>query len=111
MLFLTGVLSLAAGSLAGAEPGTRLPKFDIAGNCGAESTISTAIAQSADMCRRDETAARDELSKQWSQYDADSRRTCTYESGSGSSQSYVELQTCLEMTDDVQKERRQWPLS
>ena len=64
------------------------------------------VGQSVYMCSHDETLARDEVSKQWSHYKADSRRTCSDESSSGSSQSYVELQVCLEMSKEVQQTGR-----
>lgn len=107
MLSLSGVLALAASPLVHAQSGGRVPAFDIVRNCKAESASGTVVGQSVNMCSHDETLARDEVSKQWSHYNADSRRTCSDESSSGSSQSYVELQVCLEMSKEVQQNRRQ----
>lgn len=104
MLSFAG-LALAAGSSAHAQSGSHVPEFDIARNCKAESASSTVVGQSINMCSHDETVARDQLSKQWSHYTAGARRTCGDESSSGNSQSYVELQVCLEMSKEVQKER------
>ena len=104
MLSVAAITALAISSTALAGSGSRVPGFDIARNCKAESAGDIDVGQSINMCRHDETIARDELSKQWSHYNADSRRTCSDESSSGSSQSYVELQVCLEMSKEVQKE-------
>ena len=107
MLSLAGALALAASSPIHAQSGGRVPSFDIARNCKAESADGTVVGQSVNMCSHDEMVARDELSKQWLHYSANSRRTCSDESGSGNSQSYVELQVCLEMSKEVQQERPQ----
>src|SRR5579863_5725367 len=107
MLSLACVLALASSSLVHAQPQGQVPSFDIARNCKAESASSTVVGQSVNMCSHDETLARDEVSKQWSHYTTDARRTCSNESSSGSSQSYVELQVCLEMSKEVQQERPQ----
>lgn len=107
MLSVAAISTLAVSSIALAEPGSHVPGFDIARNCKAESASGVVAGPSINMCSRDETDARDKLSKQWSHYNADSRRTCSDESSSGSSQSYVELQVCLEMSEEAQKERQQ----
>jgi hypothetical protein len=46
-------------------------------------------------CIHDETAARDELKKKWSQFSPNARTTCA--EPPGSTTSYVEMLTCLEM--------------
>ena len=49
-------------------------------------------------CTKDETDAKNELAKRWSQFGASDKQTCVGESGIGGAQSYVELLTCLEMS-------------
>ena len=107
MLSVVALSAFAVSSTAVAESGSRLPAFDIARNCKAESAGATVVGQSVDMCSRDETDARDKLSKHWSHYNGHSRRTCSDESSSGSSQSHVELLVCLEMSEEAQKEQPQ----
>lgn len=101
MRWLIAVFVVALCSVARAESGSRLPQFDIARNCGAEDAGVSKLDQTMTACKQDETAARDQLSKQWPHFRADARRTCSEESSSGGAQSYVELQTCLELSKEV----------
>jgi hypothetical protein len=73
----------------------RLPSFDIAGNCKDEVAGGlTSIAA----CSKDETDAKNELAKRWSEFSAPNKKACVGESAIGGEQSYVELLTCLEMS-------------
>jgi hypothetical protein len=71
------------------------PAFDIAKNCRAEVVGSLETAGS---CTKDETDAKNELTKRWSQFSASSKKSCIGEAEIGGDVSYVELLTCLEMT-------------
>jgi hypothetical protein len=72
----------------------RLPAFDIARNCSAEvSGLGSAI----DACTKNETNAKNELAKRWSEFSASNKKDCVGESSTGGEQSYVELLICLEM--------------
>jgi hypothetical protein len=75
----------------------RLPAFDIARNCSAE-TAGVAIGTGVEVCTKDETDAKNELAKRWSQFGASEKKFCVGESSTGGEQSYVELLTCLEMS-------------
>jgi hypothetical protein len=68
------------------------PAFDIARNCR-EEVVGAAIA-TPESCSKDETDAKNELTKRWSQSD---KKFCTGEASMGGDKSYVELLTCLEM--------------
>jgi hypothetical protein len=82
----------AIGRARAADP---LPVFDIARNCNAEVTdVGTSVAA----CTKDETDAKNELAKRWSQFGASEKKACVGESSVGGGQSYVELLTCLEMS-------------
>jgi len=59
------------------------------------------IAQEKKDCLDSEQAIRDELSKQWSNFNATDKVACTNESRMGGDSSYTELLTCLEMARDV----------
>ena len=72
-----------------------IPTYDITRNCSEE--IGTAGTGGIKACNKDETDAKDELTKRWSQYDASAKKTCVEESSIGGERSYVELLTCLEM--------------
>jgi hypothetical protein len=49
-------------------------------------------------CTKDETDAKNELEKRWSQFGASEKGFCVGESSTGGERSYVELLTCLEMS-------------
>ena len=75
----------------------RLPAFDITLNCS-EETAGVGFGVGFDGCTKDETDAKNQLAKRWSQYDASAKKTCIEESSIGGERSYVELLTCLEMS-------------
>ncbi len=59
------------------------------------------IAQEKKDCLDSEQAIRDELAKQWSNFNATDKVACTNKSRMGGNSSYTELLTCLEMARDV----------
>ena len=77
-----------------ARAADRIPTFNIAKNCTDEVAggLSTAKA-----CEKDETDAKNELTKRWSKFSASNKKSCVGESTMGGEQSYVELLSCLEM--------------
>jgi hypothetical protein len=64
-----------------------------------------AIAQEKKNCLASEQSIRDELVKQWSNFNAADRLHCVNESVMGGESSYTELLTCLEMARDVRAMR------
>ena len=78
-----------------AEAAEEPPTFDIARNCREE--VVGAIT-TVDSCTKDETDAKNELTKRWSQFGASEKKSCIGEASTGGDKSYVELLTCLEMT-------------
>jgi hypothetical protein len=89
------LLGAPAASATKARAADGIPNFNITKNCDEEVAggLSTAAA-----CVKDETDAKDDLTKRWSQFDATNRRSCVSESTMGGEQSYVELLSCLEMS-------------
>jgi len=75
----------------------RLPAFDITLNCS-EETAGVGFGVGFDGCTKDETDAKNELAKRWSQFGASEKKFCDGESSTAGEQSYVELLTCLEMS-------------
>jgi hypothetical protein len=71
-----------------------VPAFDIARNCREE--VVGAIT-TIEACTKDETDAKNELTKRWSQFSATAKKSCIGEADIGGDKSYVELLTCLEM--------------
>ena len=81
-----------------------VPAFDIARNCRTE--IAGGIT-TIEACTKDETDAKNEVAKRWSQYGAYEKKFCVGGSSTGGDQSYVELLTCLEMSTGQLSPRQQ----
>jgi hypothetical protein len=64
-----------------------------------------AIATEKKNCIDSEQAIREEIVKQWSNFQAADRTHCVNESVMGGESSYTELLTCLEMARDVRAMR------
>jgi hypothetical protein len=95
MLLLLSAPPASAATKARAKAANGIPTFDITKNCNEEVAggLTTAAA-----CVKDETDAKNELTKRWSEFDATNRKSCAGMSAMGGEQSYVELLSCLEMS-------------
>jgi hypothetical protein len=100
------LLALALSTHLIAVAGDRVPAFDMGPTC--KSTARTELGGKADVdtCLSSENGARDELAKRWSQFPASDRARCSTLVHTGGPPSYIELLTCLEMSADVQRLRR-----
>jgi hypothetical protein len=105
-LVLTASL-LLAGTAQGATRGATVPQFNISSACDALARIpearmvDTTQPDSTKHCVEAESEARDQLIKQWSQFNAADRNMCVGVSSAGSVDPvYTELMTCLEMARD-----------
>jgi hypothetical protein len=96
LIFALAAMVPASCAIDQAGAADELPAFDITRNCSEE--IGTAGIGGVKPCNKDETNAKDQLTKRWSQYDASAKKTCIEESSMGGERSYVELLTCLEMS-------------
>jgi hypothetical protein len=72
----------------------QVPKFDLRAVCGGENSGS---------CVTGETAARDQLAKQWAEFPAAERTRCVRLTTMSKMPSYVQVITCLEMTRDARR--------
>jgi hypothetical protein len=79
---------------------TGVPSFDIDSTCREAALVP--IGNSGN-CMADETNARAELAKGWTQFVPAERTRCAQLSGRPGFQSYVELLTCLEMAAYAEK--------
>src|SRR5262245_11414807 len=94
------VVSQAAGARrTGDAPSAAadLPKLNFAGNCAALPD-SQAVR---DSCMADEERARARLANEWGQFAPAVQKECTQLSSMKGFQSYVELLTCLQMSQEV----------
>jgi hypothetical protein len=80
-----------------------VPKFNLEQTCRAAGQVSTSLGRSAGDCRRDEEDAHTKLQRDWAQYTSQQRTGCVRFSSLGSSPSYVELLTCLEMAKQAKE--------
>ncbi|MDA9431065.1 hypothetical protein [Bradyrhizobium sp. CCBAU 51627] len=92
---------LASSSLT--EVSDRIPELKVEALCKATSetdkAMGLALAQSFADCMRDETTAQQQLATVWSSTKPAVRDGCEGEATSGGIQSYVDLLTCIQMTD------------
>ena len=95
-IFALAVIVAAAWSTEQTTAAERMPTFDIMQNCGAE--VASADLEEVAGCAKDETDARNEPDKRWSEFGVSNKQACIGESSVGAGQSYVELLTCLEMS-------------
>jgi hypothetical protein len=104
LLFAIPVLAVLATAPRPAGAADQVPNFNIAKNCAFEASggaIQQGTAQQTkEACQHDETNAKDELGKEWPKFTAAAKRSCFTVSSMGSEQSYVELQSCLEMSSN-----------
>lgn len=82
-----------------------IPRFDIERICQAELKDGSAIGETLASCKADEQRARDELPVIWATRSRSDRAMCLRATSADGSPSYVELQTCLEMTVPVSPSR------
>lgn len=101
------ILGLAAMVVVRSTSGAAdaVPKFNIAENCKAEVADASGIGGTLESCIRDEQLARDELVQRWAQFSKEDKTACLRETSIDGTPSYVELQTCLEMSFDANARR------
>jgi len=106
LLVITGTVeAFAAGKVLPASvsrsAAAGVPIFDIQSICGS-SRLSDGFETAAG-CTADEQNAREKLNKGWAKYASAERSRCTELSSGEGLSSYVELLTCLEVSDGAKK--------
>jgi hypothetical protein len=80
-----------------------VPVIDVEKTCketaATDKAMNLDLPQSVANCMRDENAAQQQLGAIWSNYSASSRDRCTQEATLVGTGSYVDLLTCMQMTD------------
>jgi len=74
-----------------------VPKFNLDAVCAADGM------RGSDVCLKSETAARDDLAKQWTQFPMADRARCVQLATTSKMPSYVQVLTCLEMARDARQ--------
>lgn len=81
----------------------RIPELNVEVLCKNTTATDKAqgivLAQSYDACMNDETTARKQLATFWSANSGSARDRCEGEAEAGAIESYVDLLTCLQMSD------------
>jgi hypothetical protein len=101
--FLSIVLVSQLGSSLAIPVGDRVPVIDVERTCketaATDKDMGLDLPQSVANCMRDENAAREQLATVWSTYSAQIRSRCEQEATLVGTGSYVDLLTCMQMTD------------
>jgi hypothetical protein len=95
---LISILGFIPPAYARAE---RVPKLNVESSCRDAKTYGMADPkQTYKNCMADENQAKKQLEAKWPHYKAKTRHACVA-AGANPSPSYVELLTCIEMTEEV----------
>ena len=74
-----------------------VPRFNLNAVCAADGM------RGPNVCVKSETAARDDLAKQWAQFPAVDRARCVQLATMSKMPSYVQVLTCLEMAREARQ--------
>jgi hypothetical protein len=89
--------------------GDRVPIINVESTCkdsvAADNATNLALPQSYESCMRDENAAKQQLVTVWSTYPAPVRDHCEQEATLVGMGSYVDMLTCMEMSDPARLTR------
>lgn len=81
----------------------RVPVINVEQTCketaATDKAMNLDLPQSVENCMRDENAARQQLAAVWSNYSPSIRSHCEQEATDAGMGSYVDLLTCMQMTD------------
>lgn len=101
--FISIALISQFGSPSLVPVGDRVPVINVDRTCkdtsAADKEANLALAQSFEDCMRDENNAKQQLNTVWSTYAAPIRDRCEQEATLLGEGSYVDLLTCMQMTD------------
>jgi hypothetical protein len=94
--------AVVLGSLAMAAA-DGVPKLNVQPTCKAAAAGIIGLQQDIQSCLQSEQSYRDQLVKEWNQFRADDRTSCTRLTTMSGGGTYTELLTCLEMRRDARK--------
>ena len=79
----------------------QVPVLNVDSTCRGTETTAAGFGRGPDVCRRTEVGARDELTRQWSDFPPADRRRCVQLATMTEISSYVQILTCLEMAREA----------
>ena len=80
-----------------------VPRINIDASCRAAMKAVVGLGQTMDACMNSENGARDRLAGVWTQFPAVDRANCLALTTTGTTGTYTELLTCLEMKRDARQ--------
>ena len=97
------ITAMAAVALSLMPISDTVPKLNVEATCRdsaeADRAMGLVLAQSFAKCMSDESAARQQLEPVWTSFSPAARAQCGGEATAAGEASYVDLLTCLEMTN------------
>src|SRR5262249_40605802 len=97
------IIAVAFGTQLLTPVSDAIPKLNVEATCKgsveADKAMGLDLPQSFDKCMSDEGSAQQQLGPIWSSYPAAVRAQCEGEATVAGNASYVDLLTCLQMTD------------
>jgi hypothetical protein len=81
----------------------QVPNLNVRPSCLAAANGDIGIKQDMKVCLDDESSARGQLVKEWSQFSPTDRSSCLRLTTTGGNPTYTEYLTCLEMDRDAKK--------
>jgi hypothetical protein len=82
-----------------------VPAFDLKKSCKTTEDTALSLGRSVESCISSEEAARDQLENRWAEFPGTKRAECVGVSKIGGAPSYIEVLTCLEMAQDLERIR------
>lgn len=103
MLALAGHLVIAVAE--------KVPALNVEPSCRGSAQVAVrkadgqmpTAAEIRETCLNKEHEARDKLKEQWTQFTSEHRASCTRSTAAGGLPSYIELLTCLEISEQARK--------
>jgi hypothetical protein len=106
MIRALGALLLATSLVAIHTTSARaddVPRLNIQASCRDAMKAAAGLNQDMNACLQSENNARDQLAMDWSKFAAADRSSCLSLTRTGTSGTYTELLTCLEMKRDARR--------
>jgi hypothetical protein len=94
---------LLLANLLGVANAADVPHLNIDASCRASTQATIGLTQDMNGCLQSENTARDKLAKSWNSFAATDRANCLTLTTTGTTGTYTELLTCLEMKRDARQ--------
>jgi hypothetical protein len=93
-------LIILLGSTLGTSAADDVPKLNVRPSCESAAAGAVVVGRDTQACLQDERGAQDEITKNWTRYEAADKTQCVGMINTGGPASYVELLACLDIMKD-----------